>query len=817
MILELARDFADALAAMPADHPRRRMLRLLEEAVRRDIHFVARHPTTLFQCLWNTCWWYDCPAAEAYCEPGAMSSAPETVPWKRPGAKLHRFVEHWHQARQQAGCGLWVRSLRPVGEMLGGGQVAVLRGHECPVQTVDFSPDGRWIASCSAFLGDPKWQHPVASNVPIWHMGSGRQIDLSVPPEVSSRIKDDSIRIWDARSGEEVAHFVSRGGPVTCIAFSHDGTRLACSGSRDGAVRILDCVTGENLGRFEGHAATVTRVAFSPDDRRIASASWDGTVRVREADTGADIVRFEGHKGPVAGIAFSPDGKWIASGSSTLVPPGDNSLRVWDSSTGKEVARLDRSTGQGIMAVAFSPCGRRVAAGTYDHKVLLCECAPTLGEQVVGLHDSHVLSVAFSPDGRLIVSASIDATVRVWDGAGAGEKLCLRGHQDVVNSAVFSPDGQRIASASADLTVRLWSLARVDPQVRLSRHWGDIVKLGVAAERQQVVSAALDGTVRVWDPSGRCIGTSEGHGWSRQLEVSPDARRVVSTDGHALRVWDPGGQSGPVLLSQPSTDLDVTCLALCYTRPWIVCGYWDGRVRILSNADGSEIQRLAPLEKAVAQSFQPAEGRVVYAQEVTCLALSDDEERLAGGHADGTVRLWDLEQGEAGRPYKHRSFVRSVAFSPDGSCLAAGTQAGEVLLWQRPGNRLDLDGPSSVFGPFGAGIPSLAFSPDGTTLAGVSGDRMVIIGDFASGRARTVDGEGDARAMAGPRSTCRFWALRRGTETVLVDASTGQVAGWFTAALAHVRRLEREAVWTGAEGSNMFFISVVSGVQGSGS
>lgn len=63
MIFELEKDFADALAVLPADHPKRRMLGLLREAVRRDIHFVARHPATIFQCMWNTCWWYDCPGA----------------------------------------------------------------------------------------------------------------------------------------------------------------------------------------------------------------------------------------------------------------------------------------------------------------------------------------------------------------------------------------------------------------------------------------------------------------------------------------------------------------------------------------------------------------------------------------------------------------------------------------------------------------------------------------------------------------------------------------------------------------------------------
>ena len=59
MIFELAQDFHDALEVMPKEHPRQRILSLIEEAIRRDIHFIDRHPTTLFQCMWNTCWQFD--------------------------------------------------------------------------------------------------------------------------------------------------------------------------------------------------------------------------------------------------------------------------------------------------------------------------------------------------------------------------------------------------------------------------------------------------------------------------------------------------------------------------------------------------------------------------------------------------------------------------------------------------------------------------------------------------------------------------------------------------------------------------------------
>src|SRR5256886_7666717 len=95
MIFSLIQDVADALAAMPALHSRRRILALLDEALRRDVHFIDRHPTTLFQCLWNSCWWYDCPDRHEHDEhPGAVpakeiNAAPVQAP--APGAMQRLF------------------------------------------------------------------------------------------------------------------------------------------------------------------------------------------------------------------------------------------------------------------------------------------------------------------------------------------------------------------------------------------------------------------------------------------------------------------------------------------------------------------------------------------------------------------------------------------------------------------------------------------------------------------------------------------------------------------------------------------------------
>ena len=72
------------------------------------------------------------------------------------------------------------------------------------------------------------------------------------------------------------------------MAYSPDGRRIV-SGSEDQTVRVWDAASGVELARLRGHAGWVRSVAYSPDGRRIVSGSDDHTVRVWDAASGAEL------------------------------------------------------------------------------------------------------------------------------------------------------------------------------------------------------------------------------------------------------------------------------------------------------------------------------------------------------------------------------------------------------------------------------------------------------------------------------------------------------------------------------------------------
>ena len=257
LIYDLLNDYADVLKAMPREHPRYHILKLLNEAIRRDVGFIARHredyPQALFQSLWNTCWWYDCPdAAEHYAPPeGGWSD--QGPPWSRSQPRLYTLLERWRQEREDAFPGFtWIRDKRPPKIHLGTAQRAVLQGHADRVSSVAWSPDARYFVSANSLLN-----------------------------------REEFVGIWDVSSGMLVKKLRGDGTAVTTARYSPDGQQVV-SAYWDNSVRIWDACAGDELAKLKVHHRSNHDSRFSDDGSLVVSGNRrnDGEYTRYDTDSG---------------------------------------------------------------------------------------------------------------------------------------------------------------------------------------------------------------------------------------------------------------------------------------------------------------------------------------------------------------------------------------------------------------------------------------------------------------------------------------------------------------------------------------------------
>jgi WD40 repeat protein len=135
-------------------------------------------------------------------------------------------------------------------------------------------------------------------------------------------------------------------GSVNSVAFSRDGQQVV-SGSSDDTVRLWDARSGKCLQTLKGHKGWVYSVAFSRDGQQVVSGSSDDTVRLWDARSGKCLQTLEGHRDWVWSVAFSRDGQQVASGSS------DETVRLWDARSGKCLQTFEARSKN----VSFSPDG----------------------------------------------------------------------------------------------------------------------------------------------------------------------------------------------------------------------------------------------------------------------------------------------------------------------------------------------------------------------------------------------------------------------------------------------------------------------------
>jgi WD40 repeat protein len=655
---------------------------------------------------------------------------------------------------------LWKPAARAIYE---NATVAVLKGHTEPVNCAAFSFDGSRVVTASDDQTARLWDAQTGQEIVVLsaHAGPVQNAAFSLDgARVVTSSSDMTARLWDAQTGNVIAVLQAHGGPVRSAAFSADGTRVVTA-SDDKTARLWDAHAGREIAVLRDHAGPVGSGAFSPDGTRVVTVSDDQVARLWDTGMATEIVLLQTHTGPVRSAAFSPDGTLLVTASD------DHSARLWDTQTGEEIAVLGTHTGP-VQSAAFSPDGTRVVTASSDMTARLWDAQ--IGEEIAVLkaHTGFVRSAAFSPDGARVVTASNDKTVRLWDAQTGGEIAVLRAHAGVVRSAAFSPNSMRVLTASDDQTARLWDASTRREIAVLQARVGAMKGAAFSPDGTRVVTASSDMIARLWNAqTGQEIVALQAHtGPVQSAAFSPDGTRVVTTsDDRTARLWD--SQTGKEIVLFNSHGGPVRTAAFSPDGVRVVTASDDLTARIWDAQTGSEIALLQGHTGPVGSAaFSPDGTRVV--------TTSDDQ----------TARLWEAHAGgKIAVLQAHAGAVQGATFSPNGTFVVTASDDRTARLWDTVTGKeiAQLQGHT---GP----VRSAAFSPDGARLVTASDDLTARLWDARTGRelavlrahagavqSATFSPDGTRVVTASDDQTARLWDARMGEEIALLEGHVGPI------------------------------------------
>lgn len=302
--------------------------------------------------------------------------------------------------------------------------------------------------------------------------------------------------------------------------------------------------------------------------------------------------------------------------------------------------------------------------------------APPQAHAVLEGHQGEVSSLAYTPDGRYLISASYgDYSIRAWR-ADTGREVSTGKTEQRVRGMAIAPDGKAIYSADAYKSVQVWPLENGtigSPRLLVSEA-GDV--LALSADGKLLATAGYGSPIRLWNASDATL--------VKELAGAPNQR------------------------------------ALAFLR--------DGR-GLVTGGDGNTYSRWARAPTLLGlgpESWQETRrtiSRVSKESGLSSLDVSGDGKRLATGHNDSSIVLFDLANGrEIFNVYVKDAATRDVKLSPEGALLATAQQDKTVYLWDTSTGKQ-----MAALEKHVDAVTSLAFSPDGKTLASGGEDRRIIL------------------------------------------------------------------------------------------
>ena len=494
--------------------------------------------------------------------------------------------------------------------------------------------------------------------------------------------QNPNLVVYDLKAGRHLKPQQIGGNRFNWLEFSPDGKTLLLS-QDGGALIARDFQSGRELWRIgEDKRASENFVAesprFSPDGKTIAiAANLDGkamfdvpdnfTVRLLDAQTGKTIWDGKGHMERINTVRFAAGGAKIVSGSQ------DETLRVWDAVTGRELLETPKSkeTQQKygpVSNIEVLPDGKRALVATkYDQSLHVVDLQSGARGQKIGDFKESISVLSLSPDGTQVFAAGYGNEAGLWD-TRSGKLLKLLAPMNTTDRALWTRDGRLVGDVSG-------GFGTLDTK---------------------------SGQARVLTPPAR----------EEKVILRPDGREWLVVDGESLRAFNATTLKATRVYRSDEKEAYFDKAQFSRDAKWLVASLGGARFGVWNAQTGAQVAKFSPPDTENAPG-------------------DTDFTLMPGGKtafsaANNARYVWEIASGKLLQSYTQKDLKQSLP-SPDGTKIYSNSDEGAfVLSWP---DKKQISEPDEPPGDYN----TIAWSPNGQSFAAKSGDKFRVW-DAATGK-----------------------------------------------------------------------------------
>lgn len=477
-----------------------------------------------------------------------------------------------------------------------------------------------------------------------------------------------SIIIRDIENPSICDIYTEHSAQTTVAKYSPSGFYI-CSADVSGKVRIWDTTQKEHIlkAEYQPFAGNVKDLAWSADSQRIVAVG-EGREKfghVFMMETGTSVGEIAGHSKIINSCDFKPSRPFrIITGSE------DNFIGIYEGPPFKFKNQIEDHT-RFVQAVRFDPSGDLFASGGFDGKIFIFKSSDysKIGELGSPAHSGGVYAISWSPDGKQLFSCSGDKTCKIWNIESLSLVTEFPMGNDLLDQQVSCLwVGKHLISVSLSGFINYLDVENPSKPLRVVKgHNKSITALAVHSDpgsnHKTIYTGSHDGFITHWDSetgeNDRCSG-------------SPHSNQVTDMVLDSNNLYSCGLDDMLHITSLKSNELTNEVKM-------------DSQPRGIALIRNQNLLVLAGFEDvAIVKTSGEKVSKLSVKYEPNCVDVHQSNGQVAvGGNKDSKVHVYQLESTNLSeiKLLEHREAVTDVAYSPDGTYLAASDANRKVVLY----------------------------------------------------------------------------------------------------------------------------------------